>query len=183
MKLVKLLACVTLAGCASSGGGGAPVPASGPRESTTTVETFSDMGSVDLRTVRSDPTAAFDVAAPPERVWSALSLVYTDLKLPVTEISTQARRLGSDGTRIRRQLGGTRLSRYLSCGERLGMPVAESDEVVIRLVTQVEPAGEGKSKLRTLFEATARGSTDINCATTGELEQRIVEMVRARATG
>ena len=184
MTRASLLACcVALAGCAGSSG---PAVQSSPRETTTTFETISDQGSVDLRAIRSDPTASFTIAAPADRAFAALSVVYTDLKLDVTTLQTEQRRPGSENVRTRRQLGGTRMSRYLSCGERMGNQIAEQDEIVLTLFTQVEPAGEGRSTLRTLFEATARqtgaGSTTINCSSTGELEKRIVEMVRAIAT-
>ena len=181
-RLVWMAWCGVLAGCASGGG---PAPASGPREVTTTVEGAS--GTVDLRSVRSDPTASFSIAAPPDRVWRALSTVYTDLKLTATTLDTQARRIGAENARVRRQLGGTRMSKYLSCGERMGNPVAETDDISLTLFTQVVPAADGQtSTLRTLVEATAKqtgsGGALINCATTGGLEARIVEMVRAQAT-
>jgi hypothetical protein len=168
-------------GCAGSTG---PVVEAGPRDATTTVSTVSDAGTVDLRTTRSDPTGSFSIAAPADRVWRVLSTVYTDLKLSATTLDTQARRIGVENARLRRQLGGTRMSKYISCGERLGNPVADTDDIALTLFTQVVPAGGEASTLRTLVEATARqsgsGGTLINCATTGELEQRIVSMVRAQ---
>ena len=92
-----------------------------------------------------------------------------------------------ENARIRRQLGGTRLSKYLTCGERLGNPVADTDDIALTLFTQVVPAAGGTSTLHTLVEATARqtgsGGALINCASTGDLEQRIVQLVRAQAAG
>ena len=174
-----LTVCAVLAGCAS---GGTPGPTTGPQNATTRIETAE--GSIDIRTTRSDPTAAFAIAAPPDRVWRALSVVYEDLKLQVNTLDTQQRRIGVENARIRRQLGGTRLSKYLSCGERMGNPVAETDEITLTLFTQVVPSGTGQSTLHTRVEATAKAmgvsGAPINCATTGELEQRIVEMVRTR---
>ena len=190
MRAVSLLACIALAGCASSGSStaGGPAVASGPRESTTTVETISDAGTVELRSVRSDPTASFAIAAPPDAVWRALTSVYSDLDLSVTVLDTQGRRLGVENVRVRRRLGGERLSRYLTCGERMGQPIAESDDINLTLYTQVVPAAGGSgSTLRTLLEATAKqtaaGGSLINCATTGALERRIVDMVKAQTAG
>ena len=180
MRRIWLGLCGALVGCASASG---PVT-SGPRDMTTTVETAA--GTVEMRSSRSDPTASFAIDAPPDAVWRALTTVYSDLKLAVTTLDTEGRRLGVENVRVRRQLGGERMSRYLTCGERMGQPIAETDDIALTLYTQVSPTGSG-STLRTLLEATAKqtaaGGALINCATTGALEKRIVEMVRAQTSG
>lgn len=177
MRRAMAMACVALAGCASGGTGGGATAA--PREETTRI--VSEGGSTDLRTTRSDPTATFAIAAPPERVFDALSVVYQELGLTVNVLDTRARRIGVESARTRRVLGGTRLSRYLQCGDRLTGPIAESDEITITLLTQVVPSGDA-STLRTLVDARARpigvSGNPVNCATTGGLEERIVELVR-----
>jgi hypothetical protein len=182
MKLQHLLICAALAGCAS---GGASAPTSGPREVTTRVETGE--GTVDLRSMRSDPTGAFSISAPPDDVWRALAVVYDELEVHVTTLDTDNRRIGIENARIRRRLGGTRLSKYLSCGERLGQPVADSDDIVMTLITQVVPADADNSTLHTLVDASAKltgsGGAPINCATTGELERHIVQLVRKHTAG
>ena len=176
MRQAMVAAFVVLAGCASGGSSTTPAPAV---EQTTRITT--DAGTAELRTTRSDPTAAFAIAAPPERVFRALSTVYQDLGLTVNVLDTQGRRLGVESGRIRRQLGGQRLSRYLECGERLGGRVAETDDITFTLMTHVTPDGQN-STLRTLVEASARpigvSGNSITCATTGNLEERIVAMVR-----
>lgn len=182
MKLRHVMVCVALVGCASSG---APAPGVATREVTTRVETAE--GTVNLRTIPSDPTGEFAIDASTDEVWKALALVYDELKLPVTTLNTDLHRLGVENTRIRRQLGGTRLSKYLSCGERLGQLNADTDDIVLTLLTQVEPAGPGGSTLHTLVDASAKqtgsGGARIHCATTGALELHIVELVRKRTAG
>lgn len=177
MRQVMVAACVVLAGCASGGSGVTSAPAA--VEQTTRIT--SDAGTAELRTTRSDPTATFAIAAPPERVFRALSTVYQDLGLKVNVLDTQGHRIGIENGRIRRQLGGERLSRYLECGERLGGRVAETDDITFTLLTQVTADG-ANSTLRTLVDATARpigvSGNPITCATTGSLEERIVAMVR-----
>jgi hypothetical protein len=177
MRKTMLGACVALAACASGGSGVTSAPAA--VEQTTRIT--SDAGTAELRTTRSDPTAAFAIAAPPERVFRALSSVYEELGLTVNVLDTQGRRIGVENGRIRRQLGGQRLSRYLECGERLGGRVAETDDISFTLLTQVTADGQN-STLRTLVDATARpigvSGNPITCATTGNLEERIVALVR-----
>ena len=177
MRKTMLGACVALAACASGGSGVTSAPVG--VEQTTRIT--SDAGTAELRTTRSDPTAAFAIAAPPDRVFRALSSVYEELGLTVNVLDTQGRRLGVENGRIRRRLGGERLSRYLECGERLGGRVAETDDITFTLLTQVTPDGQN-STLRTLVDATARpigvSGNPITCATTGNLEERIVTLVR-----
>ena len=181
MRIRHLLACALLAGCASGGSAGS---GSAPRDVTTRVETAE--GTVSLRSMRSDPTGAFSINAPADRAWQALAVVYEDLEVKVTTMDTNNRRIGIENARLRHRLGGTRLSKYLSCGERLSQPVADSDEISMTVLTQVVPDGAGKSTLHTLVEATAKqtgsGGARINCATTGELEKHIVELVRSHAS-
>lgn len=182
MRQAMAAACLVLAGCASGGAGagsGTTTEARAPQEQTTTIS--GPTGSSDIRTTRSDPTATFQISAPPERVFSALSAVYETLGLKVNTLDTQARRIGVESARVRRQIGGERMSRYLECGDRLGGRVAETDDITLTLMTQVVPS-TGGSTLRTLVDARARpvgvSGNAITCATTGDLEERIVELVR-----
>jgi hypothetical protein len=181
MKLHHVVMGALLAGGAS---GGSSAPSVGPREVTTRVETAE--GTVDLRSTRSDPTAEFAISASPDQVWRALAVVYDELKVHVTTLDTDNRRIGIENARIRSRLGGVRLSKYLACGERLGQQVADSDDIRLTLLTQVVPNAGGGSTLHTLVDARAKqtgsGGDWINCATTGELEHHIVELVRKHAT-
>lgn len=181
MKLHHVVMSALLVGCAS---GGSSSPSLGPREVTTRVDTPE--GTVNLRSMRSDPTAEFTINAPPDQVWRALAVVYDELDVHVTTLDTDNRRIGIENTRVRRRLGGVRLSKYLSCGERLGQQVADSDDIRLTLLTQVVPDGSG-SVLHTLVDARAKqtgsGGDWINCATTGDLEHHIVELVRKHAAG
>lgn len=179
MKLHHVVLSALLVGCASSGSSG---PSVGPREVTTRVETPE--GTVNLRSMRSDPTAEFSIDAPPDQVWRALAVVYDELDVHVTTLDMGNRRIGIENTRMRRRLGGVRLSKYLSCGERLGQPLADTDDIRMTVLTQVVPSGSG-SVLYTLVDASAKqtGTSGnwVNCATTGELEHHIVELVRKHA--
>ena len=177
-KTMMAAACAVLGACASGSGG--TVRPAGPVEQTTRIT--SDGGTAEMRTTRSDLTATFAIAAPPDRVFRALATVYEDLGLKVNVLDTQGRRIGAENARVRRQLGGQRMSRYLECGERMAGRVADTDDITLTLTTQVIPDGEA-STLRTLVDASAKpigvSGNPITCATTGALEERLVEQVRA----
>lgn len=178
MRAHRLLLCMALAGCASAS------PRLGetsvPQQTPTRIEGLG--GTTELRTTGSDPRAAFAIAASPDRVFGALTVAYQELGLTASTVNTQAGIIGVEGARIRRSLGRTRLSTYLSCGERMGAQVADTDDVFLTLQTQAAPGEGGGTTLRTVVQATARATSSssalINCATTGALEARIVELVR-----
>lgn len=171
-----------VAALACSSGGSAPPTVAAPAPTPMRVET-SGGAVVDMSLTRSDPTGRFPIAATPDAVWAVLPGVYAELEIPVTTVVSSARRLGNPTHRVRRRLGGQRMSRFLSCGERLYQAVADTDNITLHLETVVSPA-EGGALLTTVVEATARpigvSGHPINCTSTGALEQRIVELIQEK---
>jgi hypothetical protein len=171
-----MLLCAALVGCAS-GGRRSTEP---QLEQTTRVQTGE--GTVELRTTRSDPTNEFLVAGTPDGLWKALPVVYAQLEVPVTMRVPAERAIGNRAFRVRRKLGGTLLSRYLECGNRMGVSNADSYEVTVRLETRVLAAAGDSARLVTVVEGTARptdvSGNPVSCTTTGQLEMRILDLVR-----
>ncbi|MHB1223031.1 MAG: hypothetical protein ACYC2G_03135 [Gemmatimonadaceae bacterium] len=170
-----MLMCVVLMGCANGGR-----RTSEPHlEQTTRLQ--SREGTVELRTTRSDPSNEFMIAGTVDGLWRALPVVYAQLEVPVTMRVPAERAMGNRAFRARGRLGGTRLSRYLDCGNRMGLSNADSYEVIFRLETRVLDAVGDSTRLVTVVEGTARpvdvSGNPIACSTTGRLERRIVEMV------
>lgn len=165
------LAALLLAGCA------APAAVSTPGQPHT-VRVVGPTGG--LTTLATSPGEEFGrrrVARAAERVWSALPAVYAGLAIPVAQRDDGARLLGNPGLRLRRQLGGVPLTRYLDCGRAQGGPSAETYEVTLAVATRVEADGEGASVVSTGVQATARpvnfAGGEVRCASTGALEARI----------
>ncbi|HEX5581600.1 MAG TPA: hypothetical protein VFX39_08495 [Gemmatimonadaceae bacterium] len=138
---------------------------------------------VDMSITQSDPTKRFSLEATPDAVWAVLPAVYAELHIPVTTLVASSRRIGNSSYRVRRQLGGQRMSRFLACGERLGLEVADTDDITLHVETVVAP-GDSGAALTTLVVGSARpvgvAGHPINCATTGRLEQRIIALVQAK---
>lgn len=183
MRRPLFLLLLALPACAGGGSRvGSPV---GDVAAPTRIET--ERGTVELRTTRADPTATFAIAAPPQRVWQALGSVYTTLDVPVTTMASRTRTLGNERLSVRRQLGGVALSRYLRCGGSRDVPNADTYQVTMRLLTEVDSADDGTSVLRTLVDGTARpvslSGHPVTCASTGALERRIVAMLREQVAG
>lgn len=125
-----------------------------------------------------------DVSATPERVWAVLPAVYAALEIPVTTLMADQRLIGTQASRVPRQLAGEPLSRAVSCGTGpLGLPNADTYEVTLLALTDVQPLGS-RALVRTLVRggARARGTSDVGvrCASVGRIEQRIGALVRAR---
>jgi hypothetical protein len=98
-------------------------------------------------------------------------------------VDTTNYRIGNPGFRRTGTFGGKRLSTWLSCGDGITGPNADSYRVTLSLHTLVQPGPEGRSLLRTAVLAGAvnvgegAGRQPLSCTSTGGLERRIRQMV------
>ncbi len=139
-------------------------------------------GRIELTTTAGSPALEATVPRQADDVWDALPAIYEALGIPLTDRDRPNRTIGNAGLRARRQLGGVRLSQYLDCGRAQEGPSADTYEVQLAVQTRVEPADGGSSVIRTRVQANARSltfsSSPVQCASTGRLEERIVERIR-----
>ena len=178
---VLLLGAITT-GCRSS-----PTPAS--RDDvvrvTTPVQVYSNAGVFRTQVNNESGARSTAMSVPVEQVWAALPEAYAALKLVVTTRLDAERTLGAQNVRVRYELGGQRLSRYVSCGTGLvSGDAADSYEVTLDVVSVVAAASEGGTSLQSSLRAVARplqtSGDPVQCATTGRLEQRIALLVADR---
>ncbi|CAN5715654.1 hypothetical protein BH23GEM6_BH23GEM6_24530 [soil metagenome] len=179
MRTLAFLSVLALAGCASTGGEATP---------TQTVRIVdAGGGATQLPTSRTIVAQTARVPFSPESVWRVLPQVYESLALPVTQRDASSQTLGNQGLRLRRQLGGERLSRYLDCGRTQGVPSADTYDVFLTVNTRVQPGEAGTATLQTHVHASARSvsfSTGVvECSSTRALEEKIVERVTAKLQG
>ncbi|HKG90586.1 MAG TPA: hypothetical protein VKA84_01770 [Gemmatimonadaceae bacterium] len=185
MRRVPLLALALLTPAAAACNGTRPDPGFTTRPSTVVVS--SGAGTMTLGAVESSMASARVVAKPTDSVWRVLPAVFDSLALPVTTVRTEEHVLGSEATRVRRRLAGVPLSTYLRCGGAMGIPNADSYDVQISVVTQLQP-GEGTNRVTnvlTLVSGSAKSSATSNgsvvtCSSTGKLEERIQQLLRAQ---
>lgn len=187
---LPLLAALASAGCASAPHA-VPGGASAPVERPQTV--FTDVGTANAvynggGTITKLPTGdlSIRVAASPDSAWRVLRMVYAALQIPVTLEDASTRRVANPDFHRTRQLGGTRLSRYVDCGAGMTGPNADSYRVYMSLASYVVPAPEG-AEVRTKLIASAvdvagSGTDRLPCGSTGVLEARINEAVRGNVT-
>lgn len=140
-----------------------------------------------MRTTHTDNGEATSLPVPTDSIWPALVRAYASVGIePNTAVSAQGR-IGLLNARVRRKLGNTWLSRYLSCGsDAMGVPHADAFDVVLNVSSQIAPNGPTASTLTTRVTAEAHSpaasGVNVSCGSTGVLESRIATWVRNSLT-
>lgn len=125
------------------------------------------------------------VAAPAAQVFAAVRAAYAALKIPRDLADSANGQLGTLRMRASNALGGELLSTYFNCGQGITGPNADQWRLQLAVVTFVQPAGEGRSRLGTGVAAEAQDMSGVStapamCGSSGLLEARILKEVRAR---
>lgn len=174
-----LLCCALLAACAT--GNSAPDVSVTPVSARVVTSTGS--GVVDLS--RSTATVAVPVAvnASPDSVFLALLAVYKELGVTTSLLDGARRTAGNEFLKARRRFAEAPMASYFDCGASMGQPNAETYDMEIGIVSSVSPAAGGSSTITTTLSAAGNNPTlgrdrQLRCASTGELEKRIVRTVR-----
>jgi hypothetical protein len=170
--------CVLVAALGCGGTGGGASTASTPER----VQIAS--GTSSSTTASMNPTAAVSigevVAAPPDRVFGVLRAVYDSIGIAPTTIDQSRRTIGNPNARIRRQLKGVQMSRYLDCGKTQSFPSADTYEVTMSITTSAQPNGSGGTMVSTIIESSARPITfsgdPVRCLSLSTLEKRIATL-------
>lgn len=179
--VVWLPACAVLtAACAGSAGtttaSGAAAP---PEEVLRGVE-----GS--RRVFQHGEAVTADLRVAPAAVYAVLDSAYADAGLEVTTRVPRELRIASEGRRLMR-LAGRRASAYVDCGSTISGPVADEAQVLITVTSAVSPGPGGGSVLTTRVDAEARARGTMegyrDCASTGGIEELLLEQVRGRIGG
>lgn len=165
----------SLAGCAAA----APERTAAPR---TVVE--MEAGKVLRWDFNPESGVSMDsLSVPATSAWLALPEAYARFGLGTTGHGGE--RVLSAEAKVRRTLGGVRLSRMVECGSPLGVKRADHYTITLSVATRVDSVAPGASMLRTRVQATGfdpvGNSNVVTCATTGFLESAIADEVQARA--
>jgi hypothetical protein len=172
------LALATLAACSSSKPAEtAPAPqtvrvvggASGP------IAMGMSASSADARTTT--------ISAPLADVWRALPAAYQSLNIPLSTVDSTTWVMGNSGFNLRRRLGTVPLVRLIDCGTTQGGPSAETYDIRLTITTRAT-AVDGGTSLATTIEPMGKpvafSGEYIRCSSTGVLESRLADAVKAR---
>jgi hypothetical protein len=130
----------------------------------------------------------YEVPFPASRVFPAVVAAFGELKIPAEVRDSAYGRVESNLFYRRGELGGRQISTYLSCGDGITGPYADSYRVYMIAMTSVTPKGENSSTIRTIFLAGAVNISEgarqpMACESTGRLEIRLHKIVLKNAAG
>lgn len=180
MRILALSA-LLLAGCARTSDGRSVAVESVPV--TTRVSTRG--GDFDISTNQEIRVSSQMVALPLEAAWGALPAVYRELGIRGEVLDAGRRLFGVRSQTESGRLAGVRMSTYFDCGSgNGGLPIANIYRVDFTAISHVRAVGD-RTEVVTSVTAEATSQTlsgpEVRCRTTGQLEDRISELMVQRA--
>ena len=141
-------------------------------------------GSMDVGATGEVTAIATAVPVPPDSAFKLLRAVYAKLAIPVALVDSAHRTVSNPGLKAHRNLGGLGMQNVVDCGEKIGIPNAETWDIQMDLSSYVTADGKGGSQVWTRIQAlgndpTASGRDLTPCATRGDLEAKIGKGVKA----
>jgi hypothetical protein len=134
-----------------------------------------------------DSLAVFtDLPAPPAEVFPvAAAALELELKIELKTRDSTAGLVGNLELVKMRSLGGSPLSRYLSCGSGMTGPNADSYRIYLAIMAFVDPLPDNKTRLGVALAAGAQdvqgnAKLPVPCGSSGALEARVRRAVAAR---
>jgi hypothetical protein len=117
------------------------------------------------------------------RIWGVLPSVFESLNIDAEMMDPTTFVIGTERLRTAR-VDGTRLSAFLDCGGGVAGPNADTYDVLLSLFVQLEGRSAGSTVVRTVLDAVAQSrynqSDQIQCASFGTLERRVVGLIDQR---
>jgi hypothetical protein len=179
---------MTVAACLLSGMFAIGACATSPSSATVTRPATQTIGGPEVGgSIRIAPGSGPDVTTlpfPMAQIWTALPIALDSLTIPVTRVDPAQHVIGNESFKIRQRLGKATLSRYLDCGQTQIGPNADSYEVMLTVLVQLQSVGDASTKVSTTVQAMAKPITFnqgySQCSTKGELETRLLNVVKAQ---
>lgn len=171
--------------CARASTGGSETTVS--PTTTSIVSGNSAVGTMNIGMNNTYEAIATTVSIAPDSAFQVLTRVYTMLEIPVAPAQGKLA-IGNPEIKIRRRIGGIPMQNVLDCGDKMGLPNAETWDIHMNLLSYIEPAPNGGARILTRIQAMGN-PTDISnrdltpCSTKGELEKKIGDMVTKLIAG
>jgi hypothetical protein len=180
---MRLAFLVSLAAVGCSSGNVIKAPAEPVPETVRIMGGANPTGTIAMGVTGTPASArSFSVVASAANVWRALPAAYESLGIPISRVDSATGTIGNAGFNARRRLGSVPLVRYIDCGSTQGGPSAETYDVRL-VVTTVMLSAEAATTLATTVDAMGKpvafSGEYIRCSSTGVLEARIADAVKA----
>lgn len=182
---LALLLAATLSACASSGSVEDTTAITPAQTTNTTRVVTTQGGTAQLNAMAIDTDVRLFSTGTVDQVWAVLPAVYAELGIPLTVNNAATKTIGNTGWRTRRSIAKVPMQRYLDCGSSGTLQNAETYNINMSVVTTVRPNSSGGSVVATAITATGRNpitssSAEVRCASMGDLEIRIRDMVQKK---
>ena len=170
------------AACASSGKSGGSETSVSPSTTSLTSPMASSMGGRMDVTMSNEVTAiATHVPVSQDSAYALLIRAYVVLAIPVVPVD-QKRAIGNSALQIRRKLAGMPMQKIVDCGDKMGLPNAETWDIHMNILSYVQPAQDGTAQILTRIQALGSppdlSNRDLSqCSSTGDLEKKISDLV------
>jgi hypothetical protein len=124
----------------------------------------------------------YPVPFPRAQAYQALLAVFAELKLPTDGRDSAAAQVDTKLFYRQGSVAGKQISSYLSCGDGMTGPNADTYRVYMNITATLAPAPDDKAILKTILLAGAVNVTEgsrqpMPCESTGRLEVRIHQLV------
>lgn len=179
------IALVLLAAACGTSGSSATTDVT-PRTTTNTGRIVTTTGdNIQINAMNIDTDVRLFSTGTPDQVWAVLPQVYAELKIPLTVNNPATKTLGNDGYRVRRSLAKVPLYRYFDCGSSGTMYNAETYRITMSIMTTAHANPGGGTVVSTSLTGTGKNpvtssSAEVRCASLGNLEIRIRDMVQKK---
>jgi len=153
-----------------------------PTAATTRVVTGAG-STMQVNTMNIDVDVKLFVVGTVDEAWAVLPAVYQELGIPLSMNDNVRKTLGNTGWRTRRSIGRVPAQRYLDCGSSGTLENAETYQLNLSIVTSILLHPNGGSVVSTALSGTGKNpitssSAEVRCASKGDLEIRIRDMVQ-----
>lgn len=180
------VALIASTGCASAKSGTAANTAPPVTMTPVTQRVVMASGNtVSINTTTVNSGASSLVLAPLDSAWAALKAVYAELGIPATTLVDASHLIANESFKTRRRIGKVPMQNILDCGSSLGMPNAETYDIMMSISSYLVKNPKAGFNLVTRIDATGKSpnfsrEASVNCPSQGELEKLIGEMVRKK---
>lgn len=172
---------VFTAACASGGSkiGGSETTVA--PSTTSLVVGSSAMGTMNINTTESATAIATPVPVSQDSAYALLTRAYVMLEIPVVPVDRK-RAVGNDALSIRRRIAGMPMQKVVDCGDKMGLPNAETWDIHMNILSYVEAGPNGNAQILTRIQAMGNppdlSNRDLtSCPSSGDLEKKISDLV------
>jgi hypothetical protein len=172
------------AACSASTSGGTREPTVDPMPSGMLT---TGSGTMDVGATAEVTAIATPLPVSPDSAFKLLRAVYAKLAIPLSQVDSAHRTLANSGLKVHRQVGGMQMSRVVDCGDQIGVPNAETWDILMDITSYITADGPSGSKVWTRIQAVGNdpstsGSQQTACTTQGGLEGKIGNSLKLMMT-